>query len=1365
MIPIASTAAVLNILVNASTGKAQAELTALDARLKKTAAEGAGLSGFMGGKFSKGMVAGAAGFAAVGAAAVIAGKQLYDVGKELDEAYDTIRSGTGATGRELEKLKKDFRSVARQVPDDFKTTGTAIADLNTRLGLSGKPLRVMSRNMLNLSRITETDLEGNIKSVARAFVDWEVPVRRQGRSLDGLFRLSQRSGASVAEIADNMQKFGSPLRTLGYDVGEAAAMFANFERAGVNMQTMVPGLKLAIGNLADPTDDLKGTFEDLGIAVGNPEKGLKQVMKMIGNKSQLSAVEKMNLAMDVFGKRAGADMAEAVKQGRFNLGSFEKTFRKGRDTIQKTADDTNDTGENMAIFWNKVKIAVGPAADAVFDGVGKLSKVLADLPIGRVIGDVRRFFRTNQDLKDSLKFLGGAFKVLSKIAGEVWKVMKDQIRGLVDFVRGNFQIIRGVIRVVSRALRGDWKGAWDAVKEVARGAVTMVLGVLRAMTAPVRAIVGKIGKALSGTFRSAWGTVKDLFRDGKNAVIDVVNSIIGVLNKIPGVDIGKIANDLSGSGSYDANPHKGKGYRRGGPIFGGKPSGDSIPAMLERGEYVLNRNAVKAVGRKQLDAVNFGMASRFQKGGPVGMIGGGIADAASGLASDAMGAARDVLGKSAGWFIDKLPKPNLPQPFTGTGPWLIDHVEEWIKGKVPKAGALGNLPGSLGAAMEMARQFGLTITSTLRPGDTDSFHGQGRAFDASNGVDTPEMMSYAKAAAARWGSRMLEMFYDPLGWFIDNGQKFPGAIGGHSDHVHVAMQRGGFLELMRGGPAEHKVVRNVGKFLLNRGFDFRATAGILGNAWREGLWNPAQMEFTGAHNGGLYGFTTSPVSLADMKAFAARRGKRWDDEIVQTNFMLSHGNPPGIQLKGILNANDTIAESAEDFMSKWERPLASAAGLSERVAAGHDASTILRQAGIVRAGAEGGDEMSAAEEAKAERQNRKKFRLGQVDKLLKAARSATSVQGKKGAYWQILDLYAKYGDFGYRKARAGAAGGMVPEYNEAAEFLSRAGRIASIKDPNRGAGQLYSLVGWLQDHVGLTGSEKANDRLSGKLEKVKESGLDRAQVKRQKLYKRMAKYGTNFPWKDALNKNAQRDEILDDLTQIIARQNTAEWSEFGSEYSQPEIDKERNAVYKLFVGRDNRYRMLMDAIPWAERIQSMYKRKISKAGPKDKWLLPGYRKGLNAITGVLEGGSGTGLREDLKQLVGAAGVAGVSVGGGTRGDAFYRWQELGGMKPGGLGSTGISIGDLRQIIDFASVGGYGSIPKFHTGGIVPGVGEQPAMVMGGEGVFTRDQMRAMGSGNITINVKFRDDRLKDLISFEIEENDRKSDQFAKAGGV
>jgi hypothetical protein len=75
------------------------------------------------------------------------------------------------------------------------------------------------------------------------------------------------------------------------------------------------------------------------------------------------------------------------------------------------------------------------------------------------------------------------------------------------------------------------------------------------------------------------------------------------------------------------------GNQRGGAIraqngrfVGGNSTGDRHPALLESGEYVLNRNAVGALGGPDaLNSINFGMAPRFggQEGGIAGFQKGG----------------------------------------------------------------------------------------------------------------------------------------------------------------------------------------------------------------------------------------------------------------------------------------------------------------------------------------------------------------------------------------------------------------------------------------------------------------------------------------------------------------------------------------------------------------------------------------------------------------------------------------------------------------------------------------------------------------------------------------------------------------------
>jgi phage-related minor tail protein len=104
--------------------------TSLESRLKTA---GQGLQDF-GRSASMYLTVPIAGFAA----AAIKAADDYDKG------IAKIRAGTGATGEQLNGITKDMNALWGQLPDNVETIGTAIADLNSRLGLTGKPPQKMS---------------------------------------------------------------------------------------------------------------------------------------------------------------------------------------------------------------------------------------------------------------------------------------------------------------------------------------------------------------------------------------------------------------------------------------------------------------------------------------------------------------------------------------------------------------------------------------------------------------------------------------------------------------------------------------------------------------------------------------------------------------------------------------------------------------------------------------------------------------------------------------------------------------------------------------------------------------------------------------------------------------------------------------------------------------------------------------------------------------------------------------------------------------------------------------------------------------------------------------------------------------------
>lgn len=838
---MATPAAVLNILLTANTAQANAALAKTQAQLTATSRTASATSATM--KKAMGGIVVAAGAAAYG---------LYKIGEEFDDAYDKIRVGTGATGKELKKLETSFKNVVQDVPASFEDASTAIADLNTRMGLSGKPLERMTKQVTELSRITKTDVSGNVESISKAFVDWEVKTKDMGKTLDGFFRISQESGASVDELTEAVQKFGSPLRQLGFDLDEAASMWATFVRAGVNTQTMVPGLKLALAALNAPTDDLRAKMEDLGIAIGKPEKGIQQVFDLLGNKSTLSQIDKTTLAMEVFGKRAGADMAEAIKQGRFEVEDMLKTFRNGNDTIRKAGRDTMDLGEQWQQFTNILKVRLQPVAEDVFKGLGDLMKdvtkafkadgwegvfdllleklndalpkiqdvalkiggklaegivkgfqqapVLTTLFVG---GAMLKMFGGGSAIGSAGKVLGrkfgggfGAGLVLTGVAAfaQLYAEGKRTLEGhgsksLSEMFEGEFGNIGVAIRKaikqddlaglleiqelldgmrasavnsgerVPKELKGVIEAADDARQKMGHDLGQIIdkfddftggsgkmedrydktVDRMNKQTTVLSKGFGLFGNSTAKDMDKAGDATRDLGKRGSknfDGMRKVVDNLEGAWSKgldLIGGNTKNLLSKLKVNFNYDiakggkSNPiDKGASFlQRGGPINMGAPSGDTVPAMLERGEYVLNRNAVKALGKDKLDAINFGAAKRFQVGGMAGL-----------------------------------------QPG-------ISRLAQWA-----------------------GDRYGLRISSGLRSGAAGaSWHNTGEAVDL-----VPPSMGATEGIFRAFKSQLEELFYDPWGGY-DSGQMI-GAIGGHMDHIHAAILGAG-----TGGPMSQKLKR------------------------------------------------------------------------------------------------------------------------------------------------------------------------------------------------------------------------------------------------------------------------------------------------------------------------------------------------------------------------------------------------------------------------------------------------------------------------------------------------------------------------------------------------------------------------------
>lgn len=482
-------------------------------------AQAAGLQagGVFGGGFASALTVGG-GIAAAGAA-IVGG--LAAVGATFDEAFDTIRIGTGATGAELAGLEDSFKSVVTSVPTDFGIAANAITGLNQRLHLTGAPLENVSRRLLELSRITETDIGQNVDTVTRAFGDWGISTRQMGGTLDQFFRASQLSGTSVADLAQNVTNFGSPLRQLGFSLQDSLAMFSRFEAEGVNTSTVMSGMRQAVKNL--------------GNGFATEQTGVRTFQDII--RGVRDGTFDLTDAMTVFGARAGTDVFKAIEEGRFRLGRFRDEIAGGSDTILGAAGDTNDWRESLELLKNRALVLLEPVATRVFNGISAaldgVTRAVTVFQAGGLDGLVNMFGGAESGVG---QFVAAVRSGVQTVQG-LWRRFGDEITGAVQgFVRlitqsfrSGFQFWKGIWDVFAGIFTGDWSRVWQGLRRVVTAVLRQIGNIFRNGGAVIvnigRIAMQLLGQAISG----ALGGIVGWFRALPGRIVSGLASLAGRL--------------------------------------------------------------------------------------------------------------------------------------------------------------------------------------------------------------------------------------------------------------------------------------------------------------------------------------------------------------------------------------------------------------------------------------------------------------------------------------------------------------------------------------------------------------------------------------------------------------------------------------------------------------------------------------------------------------------------------------------------------------------------------------------------------------------------------------------------------------------
>ena len=393
---------------------------------------------------------------AIGGAMVATGLK---VGAEWATATKTIVDGTGATGPALKQLQTDFQAVAKH---GAARAATAIADLNTHLGLTGPELQSVADRALKAE--INTSKFGAVAEQTGRDVDGYRSL------LDDLTVAGQATGVSTDQLLDTVSKNSARWQAGGGDIEDLISHVVSLAN-----EFGPSGLRGAMSEtMAEVDTGVIPTVQSLAVQLGDTTGAVERTF------------EASRTWRDVLGEVKNAAIAYA--------GPGWRHARWSRRTVRRTRSD------RPAVAGTKLGIAAVALAQTAWNVVMNLNPIMLAVTAITLAGLAIWTFRDQ-----IMGFLKGA-----------WNAFVGAIEGAINFLRP----LADFIGIELPDDLGSWKIAQEEATAAVEAAEPAVVE-LETSTAALAATVAVEVVPAMEAFDLSTANVKNQIQQAKPEIRDI----------------------------------------------------------------------------------------------------------------------------------------------------------------------------------------------------------------------------------------------------------------------------------------------------------------------------------------------------------------------------------------------------------------------------------------------------------------------------------------------------------------------------------------------------------------------------------------------------------------------------------------------------------------------------------------------------------------------------------------------------------------------------------------------------------------------------------------------------------------------------
>ena len=451
-----------------------------------------------------------------------------------------------------------------------------LAEGETTIEKMSKPLDAIIKKFKKLAKLLSKAFWDGLGDYEPIFDDIKKNINSIGKSLQNIFTDPEVIGAA-SDFLD----------TFAYSIGKVSG---SISRIGITIaQNLIGGiekfLKQNTSRIKTYLIDMFDIGSEAAQIEGNFSSALAEVFSVFGGEVAQQITANIigifsNISMTAMGlcARLGRDMLNMIAQPFIDnkdilksavegtLGVIE-TITDGLSTVIQSLSDlvTVLYDEHLKPFFDSIANGLSTIFGTLIDGYntyilpvlqGLASKIkeLMDGELGEMFIKVQTFLGKLMDILKELWenilvpiiswIVSNAIPVIADAANVIGSTVIEAIKSVIKIIGDVLDVLSGIIDFLKGVFTGDWKLAWNGIKEIARGVWNLIKdiisgaweainGIVKTALTIIKSIISLSWNAIKTATITIWNAIKTWLSNTWKAIKTTVSTIFdGIKSKI-----------------------------------------------------------------------------------------------------------------------------------------------------------------------------------------------------------------------------------------------------------------------------------------------------------------------------------------------------------------------------------------------------------------------------------------------------------------------------------------------------------------------------------------------------------------------------------------------------------------------------------------------------------------------------------------------------------------------------------------------------------------------------------------------------------------------------------------------------------------